>query len=213
MSNGAISRNNKSELMDVESGGIVRMAEREVQFAKKFYGDDLVKNGFQLYGPVYVPPRGMRLLLGEGLVELPHGVAGRVVDKKIGKPLSVPVHIVLAGEVKRSDTIESLKSGKNRIATVQSDKDGYFRYQGVARGVILAEADGKLFAPRPQVRIRNDGVVEGSYDAPDSGGAGGGSWSSTAVYQQWPNPNADAAGKWVDVTIEVGASQAQPVTP
>ena len=78
MSNGGISRNHMSELMDVESGGIVRMAERDVQFAKKFYGDNFVKNGFQLYGPVYVPPRGMRLLLGEGLVELPHGVAGRV---------------------------------------------------------------------------------------------------------------------------------------
>jgi hypothetical protein len=213
MSNGTISRNHMSELMDVESGGFVRAAEREVHFAKKFYGDDLVKNGFQLYGPVYIPPRGMRLLFGEGRVDLPHGVAGRVMDKKTGKPLSVPVHIVLAGEVKRSDTVESLKSGKNQIATVQSDKDGYFRYPGFVKGMILAEVDGKLFAPRPQVQIRNDGVVEGSYDEPDAGGAGGGAWSSTRVYQQWPNPNADAAGKWVDVLIEVSSSRAQPVTP
>ncbi len=208
-SNGAISRNHMSELMDIESGGIVRMAEREIQFAKKFYGDNFVKNGFQLYGPVYIPPRGMRLLLGEGLVELPHGVAGRVVDKKTGKPLSVPVHIVLRGEVKPSDTVESMKSGKNQIATVQSDKDGYFRYQGFARGMIFAEVNGKLLPPRPQVRIRNDGVVEGSYDAPDAGGVEGGSWPTISVYQHWPNPNADSAGKWVDVLIEADA----PTTP
>jgi hypothetical protein len=201
-SNGTITRNHMSELMDVESGGIVRVAEGEVQFAKKYYGDNLVKNGFQMYGPVYIPPRGMRLLFGEGTVDIPNGVAGRVVDKKTGKPLSVPVHIVivLAGEVKPSDTVESMKNGKNKIATVQSDKDGYFRYPGFTRGQILAEVDGKLFPPRPQGRFRNDGVG-GEIPAEAS-------WSPTEVYQQWENPNG-TAGKWVDVLIEVGS----PATP
>jgi hypothetical protein len=197
-SNGEITRNHMSELMDVESGGMVRMAEREVQFAKKFYGDNFVKNGFQLYGPVYIPPRGMRLLMGDGFVDLPSGVAGRVMDKKTGKPLSVPVHIVLRGEVKPLDTVESLKNGKNQIATVQSDKDGRFRYPGFTKGLILAEVDGKLFPPRPQARIRNDGLLEG-----DAGAAAEGEWSPTAAYPQWPNPNG-TAGKWVDVLIEVG---------
>jgi len=198
-SNGWISRNHMSELMDVESGGIVRVAEGEVQFAKKYYGDNMVDNGFQMYGPVYIPPRGMRLLLGEGLVELPHGVVGRVVDKNTGKPLSVPVHIVLAGEVNPSDTVESMKNGKNKIATVQSDKDGRFRYPGFTRGMILAEVDGKLFPPRPQGRIRNDGV---GGEIPTEA-----SWSPTSTYQQWPNPNGDTAGKWVDVLIPVGAPE------
>jgi hypothetical protein len=65
--------------------------------------------------------------------------------------------------------------------------------------------DGKLFPTRPQVRIRNDGVVVGGHDAPDAGGAGEGSWPSTAVYQHWPNPNSGADGKWTDVRIDVGA--------
>jgi hypothetical protein len=201
-SNGVISRHHMSELMDVESGGIVRIAEREVQFAKKFYGDDLVKNGFQIYGPIYVPARGMRLLFGEGFVDLPNGVAGRVVDAKTGKPLSVPVHI-FKGSVKESETLEALKAGKEFVATIESDKDGRFRWPGFSMGTILAEVDGKLFPTRPQVRIRNDGVVQGD-GAPHARGAVDGVWPTTALYQQWPNRIDDRAGKWVDVLIEVG---------
>jgi hypothetical protein len=195
--NGEITRNHMSELRDVESGGLVRQAEGEVQFAQKFFGDSMVKNGFQLYGPIYIPPRGMRILFGEGLVDLPSGVAGRVVDRKTGKPLSLPVHVVLSGEVTPSDSIESLKSGKNKIATVQSDANGCFRYPGFVKGLILAEWEGKLFPPRPQSRIRNDGVVEGG------GETAAASWAPAQAYQQWPNPNG-TAGKWVDVLIEVG---------
>ncbi|MBM4163338.1 MAG: hypothetical protein FJ222_02705 [Lentisphaerae bacterium] len=205
ISNGQVSRHHMSELMDVESGGIVRLAEGEVQFAKKFYGDMLVKNGFQLFGPVYIPPRGMRLLFGEGIVDLPHGVAGRVVDQKTGKPLSVPVHLVLNGEVNPSDTLDSLKSGKHKIATVQSDAEGYFIYPGFEKGVILAEVDGKLFSPPPQVRIRNDGTVVGREEASAAEAEGGDSRASTSLYQNWSNPNPGSAGKWVDVLIEVGS--------
>ncbi|MBM3791766.1 MAG: hypothetical protein FJW35_15645 [Acidobacteria bacterium] len=201
-SNGMISRIHMSELMDVESGGIVRIAEREVQFAKQFYGDNLVKNGFQMYGPIHVPARGMRLLLGDGFVDLPNGVAGRVVEAKTGKPLSVPVHI-FRGQVKESDTLDALKAGKDFIATVESDRDGRFRWTGFTAGTILAEVDGKLFPTRPQVNIRNDGVVIGD-GAPHVRGGVDAVWPMTANSQQWPNRLPDRVGKWVDVLIEVG---------
>ncbi|MBM4149779.1 MAG: hypothetical protein FJ224_12180 [Lentisphaerae bacterium] len=199
--NGIISRHHMSELMDVESVGIVRIAEREVQFAKEFYGDDLVKNGFQMYGPIYVPARGMRLLFGEGFVDLPNGVAGRVVDAKTGKPLSVPVHI-FSGQVKESDTLDALKAGKDYVATVESDKDGRFRWTGFTAGTILAEVDGKVFPTRPQVSIRNDGGVVGD-GAPHVRGRVDAVWPMTANSQQWPNRLPDRVGKWVDVLIEV----------
>ena len=200
-SNGSISRNHMSELMDVESGGIVRMAEREIQFAKDFYGDDFVKNGFQLYGPVYVPPRGMRLLFGEGRVDLPHGVAGRVVDKKTGRPLAVPVHLY-RGQIKPSETPDLTKL-KDGLTTVQSDADGRFRCPGFSGGTIFAEVAGKMYPTRPQVRIRNDGVVLGAEprgDAEDNH-----TWPATGLYQQWPNNISGGDGKWVDVVIEADA--------
>jgi len=203
-SNGVISRGQMSELMDVESGGIVRVAEREIQFAKAFYGDNFVRNGFQMYGPVYAPPRGMRLLFGAGYADLPHGVNGLVVDRKTGKPLSVPVHI-FRKNVARSDSIDALKSGKDLIATIRSDENGRFRYPGFSSGVILAEVGGKLFPTRPQTRIRNDGIVRGQ-DSPVGDGTGDAPWHVTSLYQQWPNPNEGSAGKWADVLIEADSS-------
>lgn len=202
-SNGAISRNHMNELMDVESGGIVRVAEREGG-AKKYYGD-AVKNGFQIYGPIYVPARGMRLLFGEGRVDLPHGVNGVVLDRKTGKPLSVPVHI--CRDATPGSTVETLKNEKKIIATVQSGKDGRFRYAGFTSGVILAEVDGKLFPTLPQMGIRNDGVT-GGQDIPEPGSGEEFPWVKTSISQQWPNPNDDSAGKWVDVVIQAGEAKA-----
>lgn len=195
-SNGAISRNHMNELMDVESGGFVRVAERQGG-AKKFYGD-AVKNGFQIFGPVYIPPRGMRILFGEGRVDLPHGVNGLVIDRKTGKPLSVPVHI--CRDAAPGSTVETLRKDQKIIATVQSGPDGQFRYAGFTSGIILAEVGGKLFPTRPQMRIRNDGVT-GGQDIPDPASAADAPWVQTNLGQHWPNLNGDTDGKWVDVVI------------
>jgi len=199
--NGRITRMHMSELMDLETGGFVRMGEKEVNFAKKFYGDDGVKNGFLIYGPVYVPPRGMRLLYGAGRVELPNGVAGRVVDGRTGKPLSVPVHI-FKGQLKESETPESAKKLSSRLATVQADNDGRFCWPGFVSGTILAEVDGKMYSTQPLMQIRNDGVA--GFDSAGKDAEGNNLWPLITLHQQWPNNMSDAAGKWLSVRIEVG---------
>ena len=52
-------------LMDLESGGYVRLVDRGDP-TKKYGPAYKVKELFEVYGPVYVPPRGMRLLYGSG---------------------------------------------------------------------------------------------------------------------------------------------------
>lgn len=58
-------------LMDLESGGYVRLVEHGDP-TKKYGPAYAVKEFFEVYGPVYVPARGMRLLYGSGSrVEFP----------------------------------------------------------------------------------------------------------------------------------------------
>jgi hypothetical protein len=52
-------------LMDLESGGYVRLVEHGDP-TKKYGPAYAVKEFFEVYGPVYVPARGMRLLYGSG---------------------------------------------------------------------------------------------------------------------------------------------------
>jgi hypothetical protein len=53
-------------LMDLESGGYVRLVDHGDP-TKKYGPAYAVKEFFEVYGPIHVPPRGMRLLYGTGL--------------------------------------------------------------------------------------------------------------------------------------------------
>ena len=202
-------RGGMSELMDLETGGFVRMGDKEIKIRGKFAGDMFLKNGWQLYGPVYVPPRGMRLLYGAGSMVLPQGIAGRVFDRQTGKPLSVPVH-VFSGKFKESETPAADKD-RRLLVTVQADKDGRFRCPGISGGTVVAEVAGKMVPAQPQREMRLNLLGE--------------KWESIIEcvdlqgVRYWPsfdlargviyadNPFG-SAGKWLDVLIEVDAPPA-----
>ncbi len=198
--NRVINRAHMSELMDLETGGFVRMGEKETKIRGKFAGDMFLKNGWQLYGPIYVPPRGMRLLYGAGVMVLPQGIAGRVFDRKTGKPLSVPVH-VFAGTFQESETPAADKD-RPLLVTVQADKDGRFRCPGISGGTVVAEVAGKMVPAQPQRTI-------GNYE-PWEGTTGGGAWPSFDLGKGviFPDNGFGSAGKWLDVLIEADAPPA-----
>ena len=195
-------RGGMSELMDLETGGFVRLGGNERKGRGKFAGDLFVKNGWQIYGPVYVPPRGMRLLYGAGAMVWPHGIAGRVFDRKTGKPLSVPVH-VFAGTFEASETPVADKDHR-LLVTVQADKDGRFRFPGIgdSKVTVVAEVAGKMVPAQPPLQLSYVGETW---------------WESFEGVRPWPsfklspifNDNPfGAAGKWLDVWIEADAPPA-----
>ena len=184
-----------SELMDLETGGFVRMGDKEIKIRGKFAGDMFLKNGWQLYGPIYVPPRGMRLLYGAGAMVLPQGIAGRVFDRKTGKPLSVPVH-VFAGKFKESETPAADKD-RGLLVTVQADKDGRFRCPGISGGTVVAEVAGKMVPAQPQRRMSINLLGE-KWESFD-----GGAWPSFEIRPTFADNPFGSAGKWLDVLIEV----------
>jgi hypothetical protein len=205
--NRIIYRAHMSELMDLETGGFVRMGEKETKLRGKFAGDAFLKNGWQLYGPVYVPPRGMRLLYGAGVMVLPQGIAGRVFDRKTGKPLSVPVH-VFAGTFKESETPAADKD-RPLLVTVQADKEGRFRCPGISQGTVVAEVAGKMVPAQPQRTIGNFEPWEGTIGVVDLQ-TGVRYWPSFDLGKGvvFPDNSFGAAGKWLDVLIEVDAPPA-----
>jgi hypothetical protein len=193
-------RAHMSELMDLESGGFVRLGKTQGKPKGKFAGDNFIKNGWQIFGPVYVPAHGMRLLYGAGTMVLPHGIAGRVFDRQTGKPLSVPVHI-FAGTFKDSETPAADKD-RRLLVTVQSDKDGRFRCPGMSGGTVVAEVAGKMVPAQPQRTIGNFEPWEGTI--------GDGAWPSFDLAKGviFSDNGFGAAGKWLDVLIEADASAA-----
>ncbi|MEI6148322.1 MAG: hypothetical protein WCS01_04440, partial [bacterium] len=208
--NGVIYRAHMSELMDLETGGFVRMGEKETKIRGKFAGDLFLKNGWQLYGPIYVPPRGMRLLYGAGAMVLPQGIAGRVFDRKTGKPLSVPVH-VFSGTFKESETPAADKD-RPLLVTVQADKDGRFRFPGISKGTVVAEVAGKMVPAQPQRTVgRNDfyGAWQSVIGVEDLQ-TGVRCWPSFDLARSviFLDNNFGAAGKWLDVLIEADAPPA-----
>jgi|688.fasta_scaffold101707_2 hypothetical protein len=199
--NRIIYRAHMSELMDLETGGFVRMGEKETKIRGKFAGDAFLKNGWQIYGPVYVPARSMRLLYGAGSMVLPQGIAGRVFDRKTGKPLSVPVH-VFEGTFQASETPAADKD-RRLLVTVQADKEGRFRCPGISKiGTVVAEVAGKMVPAQPQRTI-------GNYE-PWEGAIGGGAWPSFDLARSviFDDNKFGDAGKWLDVLIEVDAPPA-----
>jgi hypothetical protein len=198
-----------SELMDLETGGFVRMGDKETKLRGKFAGDAFLKNGWQLYGPIYVPPRGMRLLYGAGSMVMPQGIAGRVFDRKTGKPLSVPVH-VFSGTFKESETPAADKE-HGLLVTVQADKDGRFRCPGISGGTVVAEVAGKMVPAQPQREMRINLLGEkwesiiGCVDL-----QGVRYWPSFDLTRSviFGDNGFGAAGKWLDVLIEVDAPPA-----
>jgi hypothetical protein len=210
--NRVIYRAHMSELMDLETGGFVRLGKKEIKSKGKFSGDVFLKNGWQLYGPVYVPARGMRLLYGAGTMVLPHGIAGRVYDRQTGKPLSVPVH-VFSGKFKESETPAADKDHR-LLVTVQADKDGRFRCPGISGGTVVAEVAGKMVPAQPQRTIGNFEPWEDVDTCVDPTHG-----SRTYGFRCWPSFDLlkgvvfrdngfDSAGKWLDVLIEVDAPPA-----
>jgi hypothetical protein len=199
-------RGNMSELMDLETGGFVRMGQKETKRRGKFAGDMFLKNGWQMYGPVYVPPRGMRLLYGAGVMVMPQGIAGRVFDRKTGKPLSVPVH-VFSGKFKESETPAADKDHR-LLVTVQADKDGRFRCPGISGGTVVAEVAGKMVPAQPQRTIGNYEPWESVIGCEDLQGVR--YWPSFDLARSviFGDNGFGAAGKWLDVLIEVDAPPA-----
>jgi hypothetical protein len=142
-------------LMDLESGGYVRLVEHGDP-TKKFGPAYKVKEMFEVYGPVHVPPRGMRLLYGTGSEKIKQqaGLAGRVMNRKTGKPLAATIHIC-RGSVARSETpatiSEKAKDGAQKQCTkVIANSDGSFRLPiDAATWTVLAEVDGKFYSCAP----------------------------------------------------------------
>jgi formylglycine-generating enzyme required for sulfatase activity len=120
------------QLMDLESNGFVMVGEATEKF--------------EVYGPLYVPARGMRLLYGSGVPQ--QGVAGCVLSLKEGRavpvPLSVPVYI-FARFVPVSEGPPSQQRGA-LVKKLQSAADGTFRCP-LSPGpyTVLAEIDGRTY--------------------------------------------------------------------
>ena len=193
--------------MDLETGGFVRLGGNERKGRGKFAGDLFVKNGWQIYGPVYIPPRGMRLLYGAGAMVWPHGIAGRVFDRKTGKPLSVPVH-VFAGTFEASETPAADKD-RRLLVTVQADKDGRFRCPGIGDGrvTVVAEVAGKMVPAKPPLQLTF--VSETWWESFDTcvDLQGVRHWPNFMLSPIFDNPFG-ASGKWMDVLIEADAPPA-----
>jgi formylglycine-generating enzyme required for sulfatase activity len=108
--------------------------------------------GFTLYGPVYIPARGMRLLTASGAPE--GGVVGSVWKvARTGKRTPVvgaPVYFFPEGALPVVDKIEQIApvTAARRVATT-TDENGCFRFDlganPPAAGTVLAEVDGKIY--------------------------------------------------------------------
>jgi len=138
---------------------------------------------------------------------LPQGIAGRVFDRKTGKPLSVPVH-VFAGTFKESETPAADKDHR-LLVTVQADKDGRFRCPGISGGTVVAEVAGKMVPAQPQreMSINRMGEKWESFDScVDLEGVR--CWPSFEIRPTFSDNPFGSAGKWLDVLIEADAPPA-----
>jgi formylglycine-generating enzyme required for sulfatase activity len=120
--------------------------------------------GFTLFGPLYIPARGMRLLTASGAAE--GGVVGSVWKvSRTGKrtPVSgAPVHFISAGGAATVEVVEKLDPAKTSVlATTTTDEYGGYRFEFGAKppewGVVVAEVDGKLYPDQGGLGKTKDG--------------------------------------------------------
>ncbi len=124
--------------------------------------------GFTLYGPLYIPARGMRLLTASGAPE--GGVVGSVWKvARTGQRTPVagaPVYFFPWGAplpvVDKMEQIDP-RALARRVATT-TDENGCYRFDlganPPAAGIVLAEVDGKLY-PDQQVLFKPEKGVLG----------------------------------------------------
>ena len=124
---------------------------------------------FAMYGPVHIPARGMRLLMGSSAPSA--GVMGSVwkvsKDGKRTPVASAPVHVfaVFVGEgipvVEKAELIKA-----KPIATLLTAEDGTFRLPlGYGAITVVAEVDGKLYPNRNIVSRTKDGSLAAFWPA------------------------------------------------
>jgi len=120
--------------------------------------------GFALYGPIHIPARGMRLLMGSGAP--PGGVLGSVWKvSKDGKrtPVAAAPVYVFAFQSDRVEVVEKMELCKVKpIATLHTAEDGTFRFPLSNFGdavTVVAEVDGKLYPDRQVLERTKDGGI------------------------------------------------------
>lgn len=188
-------------LMDLESGGYVALADRGDPKVSKLLGPAYaVKEPFEVYGPIYVPARGFRLVWGAGRGEFASGINGMVVQKDTQAPMSdVPVHI-FKGVVDDVSAIADVRQDPRRVATVQTGKDGCFRQELPRQELprrqytVMAEVAGKLYLMVQSPKYTCMMTVGKSAVQADMPLDGHLEWPSLTVRE----------GKWMDCIIEAG---------
>jgi len=159
---------------------------------------------FAMYGPVHIPARGMRLLMGSSAPS--GGIMGSVwnvtKDGKRTPVASAPVYIFPGGGVPVTEKIEPGKS--KPIATLRTAEDGTFRLPFGERRygtvTVVAEVDGKLYPDRQILGRTQDGGV-------------GAVWPATqTVLSMKVGEKADAY-YWAECVIEALEGNAMPELP
>ncbi|MEO5367716.1 MAG: formylglycine-generating enzyme family protein, partial [Magnetococcus sp. WYHC-3] len=120
--------------------------------------------GFAMYGPIHIPARGMRLLMGSGAP--PGGVLGSVwkvsQDGKRTPVAAAPVYVFAfqSDKVRVVDKMELCKV--KPIATLHTAEDGTFSIPLSNHGdavTVVAEVDGKLYPDRQVLDRTKDGSI------------------------------------------------------
>ncbi|MBM4143139.1 MAG: formylglycine-generating enzyme family protein [Lentisphaerae bacterium] len=115
---------------------------------------------FAMYGPIHIPARGMRLLMGSGAPSA--GIMGSVwkvtKDGTRAPVASAPVYVFGGGGI---PVVEKMELSKARpIAAVRTADDGTFRVPlgGGDSVTVVAEVDGKLYPDRQILTRTKEGV-------------------------------------------------------
>lgn len=159
--------------------------------------------GFTLFGPLYVPARGLRLLTASGAPD--GGVVGSVwkvtKDGKRTPVADAPVYVFGGQGVQ---VVERFEPGKTR-ASARTAGDGTFRVNlgaiGKEAGVVtvVAEVDGKLYPDRQILSRTKDGIVA--------------TWPTIPLAKTVKIGDAFETYYWPDCTIEVLEGNAMPKLP
>ncbi|MEI6972474.1 MAG: SUMF1/EgtB/PvdO family nonheme iron enzyme [bacterium] len=161
--------------------------------------------GFTLFGPLYIPARGMRLLTASAAPE--GGVVGSVwkvtKDGKRTPVAGAPVYVFGGGGVPVVEKMEQSKA-KPRV-TVRSSEDGTFRAPlgpiGKEAGyvTVVAEVDGKLYPDRQILGRGKEGIVA--------------TWPAIPVAKTVKIGDVSETFYWPECEIEVLEGNAMPQIP
>jgi formylglycine-generating enzyme required for sulfatase activity len=167
--------------------------------------------GFTLFGPLYIPARGMRLLTASAAPE--GGVVGSVWRvTKDGKRTPVADAPVYAFGSSGVPVVEKMEQSKVKpLVTVRTARDGTFRVKLGAMGIggnglsggdftVVAEVDGKLYPDRQILGRGKEGI--------------GFTWPTVRVGET--HKFSDLLSEtfyWADCTIEALEGNAMPRIP